>query len=151
MNCWLDKSSSSPDDTSYIMKFNPRLLSDLDVSVGNLKFRKFSAARLQGKIFLNRQVISGKGLTFASMHGMIFMDATINASRKDSILMSCDARVSGLDITELFVQLENFGQSTMTDRNVRGKIKAEIQFTSSWTTGLVINPAKVRALLRYHH
>ncbi len=140
-----DKSSSS-EDTSYIMKFNPRLYSHLAVRIGNLKFRKFSAARLQGNILLNRQVISGKELTFAAMDGMIYMDATINASRKDSILMSCDARIAGLDITELFVQLENFGQVTMTDQNVKGKINAQIQFTSSWTTGLVVNPAKVRAL-----
>ncbi|HNS11428.1 MAG TPA: AsmA-like C-terminal region-containing protein [Bacteroidia bacterium] len=140
-----DKSSSS-EDTSYIMKFNPRLYSHLAVSIGNLKFRKFSASRLQGNILLNRQVISGKELTFAAMDGMIYMDATINASRKDSILMSCDARVASLDITELFTQLENFGQATMTDQNVKGKINAQIQFTSSWTTGLVINPAKVRSL-----
>ncbi len=141
-----DKSSASSDDTSYIMKFNPRLLSHLDVSIGNLKFRKFSAARLQGKILLNKQVISGKGLTFSAMHGMVFMDATINASRKDSILMSCDARIASLDITELFFQLENFGQTTMTDKNVRGTIKAEIQFTSSWSTSLTLNPAKVRSV-----
>ncbi len=141
-----DKSSASPNDTSYIMKFNPRLFSHLDVSIGNLKFRKFSAARLQGKILLDKQVISGKGLTFAAMHGMIFMDATINASRKDNILMSCDARIVGLDITEMFEQLENFGQQTMTDKNVKGKINAEIQFTSSWSTGLVIIPSKVRSV-----
>ena len=142
----LSDKSTSDNDTSYIMKFNPRLLSHLDVSIGNLKFRQFSAARLQGKILLDKQVISGKGLTFAAMSGMVFMDAKINASRKDSILMSCEATISSLDVTELFSQLENFGQITMTDKNVKGKINANIQFTSSWTTNLVINPAKVRAL-----
>jgi hypothetical protein len=141
-----DKSSSSSSDTSYIMKFNPRLLSHLDVTIGNLKFRQFRATRLQGNILLNKQVISGKGLTFAAMDGMIYMDATINASRRDSILMSCDARIASLDITELFSQLENFGQQTMTDKNVKGKINAEIQFSSSWTTSLSLNPAKVKAV-----
>ena len=142
----LSDKSTSDDDTSYIMKFNPRLLSHLDVSIGNLKFRQFSAARLQGRILLDKQVISGRGLTFAAMSGMVFMDAKINASRKDSILMSCEANISSLDVTELFSQLENFGQTTMMDKNVRGKINANIQFTSSWTTSLAINPTKVRAL-----
>ncbi|TAH40316.1 MAG: hypothetical protein EYC69_10905 [Bacteroidetes bacterium] len=142
----LSDKSNSDNDTSYIMKFNPRLLSHLDVSIGNLKFRQFSASRLQGKILLERQVISGKNLTFAAMNGMVFMDAKINASRKDSILMSCEATISSLDVTQLFSQLENFGQSTMTDKNVKGKINADIQFTSSWTTSLTVNPAKVRAL-----
>jgi hypothetical protein len=140
----VDKSST--DDTSYIMKFNPRLYSNLEVNIGNITFRRFQASRLQGSILLNRQVISGKELTFSAMHGMIYMDANINASRKDSILMNFDARISSIDVTELFWQLENFGQTTMTDKNVKGKINAEVQLRSSWTTSLKINPAKVRAI-----
>lgn len=142
----LEDKSTAASDTSYIMKFNPRLLSHLDVSIGNIKFRSFRAARLQGNILLNRQIISGKGLTFSAMNGMIYMDATVNASRKDSILMNCDAKITSLDIKELFSQLENFGQATMTDENVRGKINADIQFKSSWTTSLSINPAKVKTV-----
>ncbi len=140
----IDKSTS--DDTSYIMKFNPRLYSRLDVDIESISFRRFQASYLDGQILLNRQVISGKELEFSAMQGLIYMDATINASRKDSILMNFDARIKGLDVTEFFWQMENFGQNTLTDRNVKGKINAEIQLSSSWTTSLKINPAKVRSV-----
>ncbi|REJ82910.1 MAG: hypothetical protein DWQ44_01985 [Bacteroidetes bacterium] len=140
-----DKSDATSEDTSYIMKFNPRLAADLEINVANLHFRNFKASRMNGNVMLNNQVIRGKSLAFSSMDGMIFMDATINASRKDSVIMSCDAKITRIDINKLFYQLENFGQSTMTDRNVKGSVTAEVHMVSSWSEKLVMNPAKVNA------
>ena len=37
--------------------------------------------------------------------------------------------------------MENFDQSTMTDKHVKGKISADVKFKSAWTTDLTINPA----------
>ncbi|MCX6290500.1 MAG: DUF3971 domain-containing protein [Bacteroidetes bacterium] len=138
-----NKSVASENDTTYKLKFNPRLVCRLNVEVGNLHFRKFSATHIKGEINLADQVISGKGLSFSSMNGTTVMDAAINASRNDSIIISCDAKCSRLDITQLFIQMENFGQTTMTDKNVKGKISADVQFKSSWTTGLHINSKSV--------
>jgi hypothetical protein len=115
----------------------------LDVEVGNLHFRKFSATHFTGHIKLADQVIAGKELNFNSMTGSTSMDAAINASRRDSIIISCDAKCSKLDITQLFYQFENFDQSTMTDKNVKGRISADIQFKSSWSKDLNINAKSV--------
>ncbi len=134
-----NKMASNENDTTYKLKFNPRLVCRLNVDAGNLHFRKFSAKNFKGQINLSDQVITGKELTFSAMTGSVVMDAAINASRRDSIIMSCDAKCIRLDITQLFYELENFFQTTMTDKNVKGKISADVQFKSSWTTALMIN------------
>ncbi|MBK7571764.1 MAG: hypothetical protein IPI10_09130 [Bacteroidetes bacterium] len=135
--------ASSPNDTSYIMKFNPRLTCDLNVSIGNMQFRKFQASGVRGQIHLERQIISSRGLNFKAMDGVVQMDANINASRRDSIVMSCDAHFAKLDITRLFYEMENFDQTTMTDKNVKGRISADVQFASIWSKDLTINSSKV--------
>lgn len=141
----VNKATTTTNDTTYIMKFNPRLLCDLNVSVGNMKFRKFKATNVNGKIHLEHQIISGRNLTFQAMDGGVTMDATINASRRDSILMTCAAHFTKLDINRLFIELENFDQQTLTDKNVNGRISSDVQFSSSLSKDLTINPAKVRA------
>ncbi|MBL0105579.1 MAG: hypothetical protein IPP51_18430 [Bacteroidetes bacterium] len=138
-----NKSAASAGDTSYIMKFNPRLTCELNVLVRRLHFRKFEATNLNGQIHLQNQVISGRNVSFRTMEGSIVMDATINASRRDSILMNCDAKFANLNIEKLFYEFENFDQTTMMDKNVKGKLSADVQFASSWTTDLSINPNKV--------
>lgn len=141
----VNKSTSSKEDTSYLLKFNPRLLCELNVSIGNMQFRKFQASQVRGRVHLEHQIISGRDLTFRAMDGGITMDATINASRKDSLLITCDAHFTKLDINRLFIELENFDQTTLTDQNVKGRISSDVQFSSSWSKDLTINPKKVRA------
>jgi hypothetical protein len=138
-----NKSVTAENDTSYKLKFNPRLVCNLDVEIGKLHFRKFAATHMKGAIRLSNQVITGKDLSFSAMSGTVVMDASINASRKDSVIISCNANCSKLDITELFYEMENFDQSTMTDKNVKGKVSANIRFKSSWSTDLQINSKSV--------
>jgi hypothetical protein len=138
-----NKSATAENDTSYKLKFNPRLVCRLNVEIGKLHFRKFAATQMKGAIRLSNQVITGTDLSFTSMSGMVYMDASINAARKDSVIISCSANCSKLDITQMFYEMENFDQSTITDKNVKGKISAGIQFKSSWTTDLTINSKSV--------
>lgn len=134
-----NKTGSAENDTTYKLKFNSRLVCRLAVEIGNLHFRKFAASNFKGQINLADQIITGRGMNFSSMNGTVQMDAAINAARKDSVIMSCNATCSKVDITQMFYQMENFDQSTMTDKNVKGKLSAAMQFKSSWTTDLRIN------------
>ena len=95
----VNKSATSSKDTSYILKFNPRLFCELDVRIQQLHFRKFKAEDISGKVNLEKQVISCRGLSFKGMGGDITMDATINASRRDSVKMQYDTRFRDVDIT----------------------------------------------------
>lgn len=141
----VNKSSVNTGDTSYIMKFNPRLICRLDVNIGKLSFRRFNAVDIRGHIDLDKQVISGRDLQLSAMGGNVVLDATINASRRDSINMLYDASFSNVDVTRLFYEMENFDQSTLTDKNVKGKVSAEVQFISSWKNDLTLNSSSVRS------
>ncbi|MFM9027062.1 MAG: AsmA-like C-terminal region-containing protein, partial [Bacteroidota bacterium] len=132
-------------DTSYKLKLHPRLSGDMNVSIGHIKFRKLKADKLTGKVQLSNQTLICQGLHFRAMEGEVSMDAIINAARKDSVIMSCDALMNKLDIKELFHELENFDQDVMTDRHVKGVVTSSIQFRSSWTRDLTIDPTKARA------
>jgi hypothetical protein len=79
------------------------------------------------------------------MGGTVAMDATINASRRDSINMVYDASFAGVDITRLFYEMENFDQQTMTDKNVKGTLNADVQFLSAWSNDLTLNSSSVRS------
>jgi hypothetical protein len=141
----VNKSAANTSDTTYLMRFNPRLICNLNVNIGKLNFRRFSAAMISGKVNLDRQVISGDNLQFQSMGGNFVMDGTINAIRRDSLTMNYDAKFSNVDITRMFYELENFDQQTMTDKNVKGTVSADVQFASTWSKDLTLNSRSVRS------
>lgn len=140
-----NKSPVSSEDTSYKIKINSRLVCDLNITADKLIFRKFEATGIGGTIHIEDQVITSPDLNFKAMEGTVKMSATIATGRRDSVLMGCHARVSKVNITELFYQMENFGEQTVTDKNLKGKVSADVVFNSSWTKDLTINPAKVNA------
>lgn len=141
----VNKKETSSGDTSYIMKFNPRLLCELDVKIGNLHFRRFSAENISGKVNLDHQVIRGSALHFNSMGGNVALNATINASRRDSINMVYETKLEKVDITRLFFEMENFDQQILTDKNVKGKVSADFLFHSMWSNDLTLNSKSVRS------
>lgn len=141
----LNNAATTASDTAYKLRVNPRLVSDLNVRVKELKFRRFNAQSITGTIHLEDQVLTGRNLRFEAMQGDVAMDAVINASRKDSVLTTCYARLNSIDIKRLFYEFENFDQTVMTDQHVRGTLTSVVRFRSSWTTDLTINPAKVEA------
>jgi hypothetical protein len=140
-----NKSLTAVEDTSYKIKINPRLFCNLNIAAEKLIFRKFEATGIRGMIRIENQVITSPDLNFKSMEGNVSMSASVATNRRDSVLMVCKAKVSRLNITELFTQMENFGEQTVTDRNLKGKVSADVNFSSSWSKDLTINPAKVVA------
>ena len=141
----VNKSSVNSRDTSYIMKFNPRLSCELNVKIGKLAFRRFISENINGRVNLEKQIISCRSLHFKAMGGDVVLDADINASRRDSIKMLYNAGFSKVDITRLFYELENFNQQTLTDKNVKGNVSADVKFTSSWSNDLTLNSSSVRS------
>ena len=140
-----NKTQVALEDTSYKIKINPRLVCNLNISAERLIFRKFEATDISGQIHIEDQVITSPDLRFSSMEGSVAMSATVSTNRRDSVMMGCKAKVSKLNITELFSQMENFGEQTVTDRNLKGRVSAEVVFNSSWTKDFVINPDRIVA------
>ena len=138
-----NKTVSSEEDTSYKIKINPRLVCNMSISADKLVFRKFEATGIKGRIHIEDQLITSPDLRFHAMEGNVSMSASVATHRRDSVMMSCKAKVSGMNITELFTQMENFGEQTVTDKNLKGTLNADVVFSSSWSKDLTINPAKV--------
>jgi len=135
--------NSSSTDTSYKLRFSPNLSATIAIDVERLVFRRFKAKNFNGVLTLNKQILSTSALSFSAMKGTVKMSGAINAARHDSLLISCTAKISGLDIQELFYEMENFQQTTLTDKNIRGLTDIDLQFSSRWSSDLTINPKKV--------
>lgn len=137
--------TGSDEGEGYVMKFNPRIQANIEAEVGNLNFRRFKASRIKGTLQLNNEILSGSNISFAAMQGNMIMDARIDASAHNVISIACKANVQKVDIKDMFFQLENFYQSTLTDENLKGKLTANITMTSLWSPALLIKSESVTA------
>lgn len=136
-------STSSASDTSYALGFSKNANFYLSVDIEKLNFRKFDASMIKGQISLKNEKLLADGLSFNALDGKINTTGYIDASDAENILISCDANIDRIDIQKLFYQFENFGQTTLVDKNLKGIATANIQFVSVVNSKLDVYPDKL--------
>ncbi len=129
----------SENSTEYKLRFSERLQLEMDVSIEELHFGRFKAQGLHGNTRLTRQILTADHLSFETMDGSVEMTGHIDGSRAVDIRLQTNAHLNNVDIHQLFYQMGNFGQSSITDENIHGKLTADIMFSALWSPALEIN------------
>ena len=114
----------------------------LNAAIGKFSFGKFNATAITGEIEIKNQKAIVSDMKLQTMQG----EAEINAfadNSKNKLDVTLEGDLKNINITELFSQLNNFGQTTLTDKNLRGSASATLAFSGSWSNKLVVDPASI--------
>lgn len=119
---------------------------DLSVSVKakQLEFGKFSATDIKGNLLVKDQKAALKDLSLNATEGTILLNVFADASG-DKIKVSGDCNLNKLSVQRLFTELNNFGQTTLQDKHLKGFLTADVDFAASWDKQLNIDPASINA------
>lgn len=138
-----DRQSAESPDSVFRLNFSDRLKCRLDLEADRLLFRKFEASGITGQLALEAKVLMTRQLNFTTSGGSVRLKGTIDDRPADSLRIEYDALINSLDINSLFSEMGNFGQAVIVDKNLKGKVSAEIQFRSMWTDRLDINDKSI--------
>lgn len=111
---------------------------NVSVNVQHLTFSKFVADNIKGNMLLKNQKIALKDLALNATDGEVKLNAFADASG-ESVKVSVDCDLSKLNIQKLFTQLNNFGQTTIKDDNLKGFVTANVDFAGTWDKKLNVD------------
>lgn len=132
-------SSVNKNDTVYKMQFSKFIDYNLDVKIKQLHFRKFEAQNLKGKFQLKNKILTAENFNFDAFDGNITASANIDGIQENVFITRCKAKLQKTDINKMFYQLENFGQNSLSDKNIKGKLTADIDFLAKVSSALNID------------
>lgn len=130
-------------ENDYKFLLSPRVQVSMNAQVDRLQFRKFSAKAIKGEFQVNKQKLIARQLQFQTMGGTVNMLGEVNAQFEDRLEYLCEAKLKAVNIQQLFTECENFGQETIQDKNLRGRMDADLLFNAKGTPALDIIPASV--------
>lgn len=139
----VDQEESTKRDTVYNVHFSPRVNFILNSDIGHLVFRRFEASDIKGTFQLRNQKLVGDPISFSTMDGSVTASGMVDGSNDSILLVTCDAALKRLNISKLFNQFEDFGQSTMTHANLKGIATAQVQFASVWKSDLSADLSRI--------
>ncbi len=110
----------------------------LNASVAKFSFGKFEATELSAEMEIHKQKAIISDVKLQTMDG----EAEINLfadNSKNKLEVVLQSNLKNINVNALFYQLNNFGQSTLQDKNIKGFINAGIDFSGIWNNRLEAN------------
>jgi hypothetical protein len=114
-----------------------------DAKIDKFSFGKFNATNIRGDLEMKSQKAFANDVKFETMEGF----ATINAfadNSKNKLNLTLQAEVQSINIARLFSEMNNFGQETLKDDNLKGVASASIDFSGQWSNSLVSDPGAIK-------
>ena len=131
--------------SKYKLKFSEHINVNLNSEIQHLQFRKFDARNIRGVIRLQDKKMILDPVTLSTMNGTITTSGMIDGSDSTKLLLTFFSDINKIAVNKLFESFENFGQSTVTDKNIKGVATAKIQFATVLSPELKIDLDKLYA------
>jgi hypothetical protein len=128
--------NTSAAPNTYVVRFPAGVDLALHAKVDELVFEDFSATEIRGDIALNDQVLRVRPITFRSAQGQAEGSLSLDARSTPSYPLSIVASVKNMDISGLFSEFRNFGQTFITDRHLKGRSDVRLTLTALLTPAL---------------
>ena len=126
--------------------FQPTLSFDVNLNIGHLKYRKFTASEASGKLTLNNQVLKALNVRFKAMDGNIEGSGLLNTRYENKSSVLCDADFRNVNIQRLFYEFNDFGQSSLRSSHLKGRADVQVNFSSMLDASFEVEANSVNAL-----
>lgn len=97
----------------------------------HMQYHRLQAERVRGQVVIKNQLIELKNLSMNTCGGSVRLSGGFKTfDGKGLPLFYAQGKVDKANVESVFYSMANFGQKTITDRNLRGILTADFQFES---------------------
>ena len=131
--------------TPFIMPKN--ILANITTSIKDASYEKFHMSNFQAKVSYNKGVLRAKEVQLKSMSGNIIGDLAFSQTEEGNLKLITTSKLEQINVRQLFYEFENFGQTTLRHKHLRGKTTADVYLRTEWDIYLKPKPENLYAFL----
>ena len=115
-------------DGTYPKDMDMQLKFEADTFV----WQNIHARQASGIFILRNAVLSFQHTRFKAMGGQVVMDLSINGMSPKLHPVFCRGHLNNIDINQLFTAFDDFDQKVITNKNIKGRLRADFVFNSNF-------------------
>ena len=139
---------SSKNEEEKLELFLPK---DIDFNFSfkadNISLNNFKAQNTSGKAVLKNNILLLESLNMNTCEGKMQGKGSIKQISKKEFLLNCNANLTNINVRKLFYAFDNFGQSALTDKNIKGTANSNVNFTAVLGSDMTIASNSVSTLI----
>lgn len=136
--------------TNTTVLFPENIKMNIELSSNKLLFGKFDAKDLTGNIIYSDQKISVSKASFNANKGEYTITTSLeqltDSEQETRYIWDADVKASQIDISDFFTSFDNFSQTILTDKNIKGKGSVNLAFSSLLLEGFSIVDSSIVAI-----
>lgn len=125
-----------PSSESTDSRFSNNIYLNLNLHIGSFQYDKISASNVEGRLLMNNRKLYSNSITLNAFEGNIKASFLMDGSEQGVYHFISDGNISKVNISTAFNQLNNFGQETITDKNIKGSLLStynlKTDFDENW-------------------
>jgi hypothetical protein len=134
----LNDNSNSEKGESIPISFPENIAANLKISIDKFSYGKFYAEQVSGNVSLYDQKLYTNHLSMKAMDGTLEVTGLVEQLENFEFKTACNATFIDLDAKKLFYQFNNFGQTSLTNKHIKGKLHTKIAFKATLDKYLTI-------------
>jgi len=147
------KNASGNTKMSMISKQTDRMLEQgsvhMQLKVDRLLYKKFASSNVNSDITLRQAGITLKNVSLSHAGGSLQLDGNIDQSGTVNQI-KINTHIVNANVQQLFNAFNNFGQSTITDQNLKGSLDATTSVSASIKDNGEVVPRSFRGTVNFN-
>ena len=130
------KDSDRGDSSEYEFSISPNLNLNFNGTVDNLHYKRFTGRELRGDLLVKNQVAVSRNTNVNTMGGNLTLSGIADAKNPKAIDVSNSFKLNGLRVDSIFYVFENFQQTFIQDKHLKGDAFADVSMDFSLNPNL---------------
>ncbi len=123
---------------------------NVEVEINKFLVQQMEFGQLQTDLQLSPGIIRINHLQASAMSGDIKANGLVSFTPNNDLNISCDITAVNMDIPQIFRECSNFGQTTLTDKNLKGTISTAISLNATWKNYKELDQDKLNAIIDFN-
>ena len=137
------ENSSKKEDDSYQLHLPQRVITSINFNIENLILEKLDANQLRGKISSDKNTLKLNDIYLESLDGIVKGKLHLTERPQGNFILKSKGTLRNIDIHQLFVVFEDFGQSSIQSRHLKGKLNSNYTLTARLKSNLHVDTKSI--------
>jgi hypothetical protein len=127
-------------ETEYAFNISKNVYLNFNCDVKAIRYKRFFGRGIKGDLLVKNQVAVSRNLELQTMGGNLSLSGIVDATNNRAIDVMCTSRLSGIHLDSVFYVFQNFDQTFIEDRHLKGQVTADVNFEMTLNQKLRLVP-----------
>ncbi len=119
---------SSDQQNEYMFRISPNVNLNFNCTIDALRYKRFRGRELKGDLLVKSQMAVSRKFSLNTMGGQLELSGIVDAQNPRAVDVVTTAHMDDLHLDSVFYVFENFNQTFIEDRHLRGQGSADVSF-----------------------